>query len=457
MKLSLRTLIQIIPDAKCFGLRGDEDFDILNIAHLKQFESFSLQSKVLYFAVHEDDPENMGWYNRPFDRTLNIQKLSVNENFVFVVDTRISDEQLVGVRYIRVDNIYHAIDQICQYVVLQVNLQVVGVTGSVGKTTGTALIQSVLDKKFRCGRIYSKRLTPLTLSAWLVNFLEPEHQVLALEYSMYRKNHIDILTDILRPNISVFLNIKKVHLGVQGINTLDDIVEGKYALVRKSHMALLNIDNPLISQLKRKDDLGFSLTNPKADAFVSTTGDGATLVLNYTNQTIRFVPYIKTSLFYYQAAVAGLLGTYLGVSTNSIAEALESFRPAENRINWLNIMGQKVLFDGDVTTSGRMSSLSEHHYSTSILLIHSFDFGEEDVDLQVDDFNQIFSKFDEVRVLDTEENRTIVSIYSFGNIVFAKKKYFLSDLSKFEFKILHFAIYFRKHKGMSFLMDFIAT
>jgi hypothetical protein len=136
---------------------------------------------------------------------------------------------------------------------------------------------------------------------------------------------------------------------------------------------------------------------------------------------------------------------------------LEGFRPAENRINWLDILGQKVLFDGDVTTSGRMSSLSEHHYQTSLLLIHSFDFGEENVDLQVDDFNQVFSKFDEVRVLDTEENRTIVSRYYFRNIIFAKKNDFLSNFSKFEFKILHFAIYFRKNRDLSFLMNFIAT
>ncbi len=457
MKLSPQTFLQIIQDAKCVGLRNVEDFDILNIAHLKRFESFSPQSKILYFAVYEDDPEKFGWYNKPFDRTLNIQKLGVYENFVFVVDDRISDEQLIGIRYIRVDNIYHAIERICRHVVLQVNPQVIGVTGSVGKTTGTALIQGVLDKKFSCGRIYSKRLTPLTLSSWLVNFLEPEHQVLTLEYSMYRKNHIDILTDILRPDISVFMNIKRVHLGVQGINTLDDIVDGKRALVDKSRVALLNIDDTRISRLKRKGDFGFSLSNQRADAFVSIAGDEAMLVLNYTNQTLRFAPYIKTSLFYYQAVVAGLLGAYLGVPADSIAEALGNFRPAENRINWLDIFGQQVLFDGDVTTSGRMSSLSEHHYSTSLLMIHSFDFGEENVDLQVDDFNQVFSKFDEVRVLDTEKNRTVVSRHSFRNIIFTQKNDFLSDLSKFEFKVLHFAIYFRKHKDLSFLNEFIAA
>jgi hypothetical protein len=457
VKLNLQVLLQIIPDAKCFGLCGNEDFDVFNIAHLKQFESLSPQSKILYFAVYDDNIEDMGWYNKPFDRTLNIHKLSANDNFVFVVDARISDEKLVGVRYIRVNNIYRSIEQICRYVVLQVNPQVIGVTGSVGKTTSTALIQNVLEKKFNCGRIYSKRLTPLTLSSWLVNFIEQGHKVLALEYSMYRKNHIDVLTNILKPDFSVFLNIKRVHLGVSGINTLNDIVMGKRALIDKSRVSLLNIDNPLIAQLKRKGDFGFSLINAKADAYISIVGGEVTLVLNYTNQTIRFVPYIKTSLFYYQTAVAGFIGAYMGVSVDSIVEALESFRPAENRINWLNVLGQRVLFDGDVTASGRISSLSEHHYQTSILLIHSFDFGEEDVDLQVDDFNQVFSKFEEVRVLDTEENRMIVSRYSFRNITFSNKNDFLSDISRFEFKILHFAIYFRKHKDLGFLMNFITT
>ena len=274
---------------------------------------------------------------------------------------------------------------------------------------------------------------------------------------MYRKNHIDILTNILKPNIGVFLNIQRMHLGVQGITTLEDIVESKKALIKKSQLGLLNLDDPLISQLKRKGDLGFSLVDSKADAFISNSGREVILILNYTNQVVRFVPYVKTSLFYYQASVAGLLGAHFGIAPALISNALESFRPAENRINWINILGQKVLFDGDVTISSRMLSLAEHHYTSSVLLIHSFDFGEEDVDLQVDDFARVFSMFTEVRVFDTEENRTIISRYSLRNIIFVKKDSFLSDLSRFEFKVLHFGTYFRKHKNLSFLLNSIAT
>ena len=261
MEISLEALVKILPDVKCFRLAGNESFNILNIAHLKQFEDMPAKGMILYFCVYEDEPERAGWYNKPFDRSLNIRKMGTDERVVFIVDDRVPYEQLAEARHVRVANIYHAIDLIRQHILATINPQVIGVTGSVGKTTGAAIIQSVLEKKFNCGRIYSKRLTPLTLSSWLVNLLDPMHQLLVLEYSMYRKNHIDILTDILKPDMGVFLNVRRMHLGVQGINTVDDIIEGKRSLIDKSRLGLLNLDDPLVSRLKRKGDLGFSLTD----------------------------------------------------------------------------------------------------------------------------------------------------------------------------------------------------
>src|SRR3989344_644171 len=245
--------------------------------------------------------------------------------------------------------------------------------------------------------------------------------------------------------------------GLSERDILYDIQEGKAALVKKSQIGLLNLDDSFVSVLKRNGDLGFSLVDLRADAFISSEGSQTILFLNYTNQVIGFVPYIKTSLFYYQAAAAGLLGSYLGISSELITDALQGFRPAEHRINWIDILGEKVLFEGDVTGSERMTALSEHRHSSSILLIHSFDFGEENVLLQINDFNQAFSGFDEVRILDTEENRTVVSRYSLRNLLFVKKDKFLSDLSRFEFKILHFAVYWRKYKDLNHLMDFVGT
>jgi len=458
MKINLRILARILPDAKFYNLREDEDFEICNIAHLNDFERFSSGAKILYFLVYEDRPEILGWYNKPFDRSQNLETLKKMNNLVFVVDYKVSDEQLLNCRYVRVGDIYQAIKIIREYVISSVNPTVVGVTGSVGKTTAVSLIERVLSRKFSCSRLYSKRITPLTLSSWLINFLESNHEILTLEYSMYRKNHIGLLAQMLRPNIAIFLNIERMHLGVDGINTLCDIQEAKSALIDKSEIGILNADNQLVLDLKRKNDLVFSCKDPKADAFIRSDGDVVYLNLNHINQIIRFDSiYIKTKLFYYQMAATGLVGSLLGIPANDIYEAITNFVPAENRIRWIKVFGKNILFDGDVTISGRLSALANNDYRTSLLLIHSFDFGEENVLLQIDDFNQAFSSFNEVRVLDTTENREIVSKYSLKNILFFTKSKFLKNISNYQFKVFHFGTYYRKHKDLQYLFNFLST
>lgn len=293
MKISLKVLGKILQDAEFHNLLDDEEFEICDIAHLKDFDKFPSNSKTLYFLVYEDNPEDLGWYKKPFDRSQNLATLKSFTNMVFVADSRVSDEQLKNCRYIRVKNIYAAIDAVREYIVSSVRPVIVGITGSVGKTTCAALTENILSQKFSCGRIYSKRLTPLTMSSWLANFLLPSHQVVVLEYSMYRKHHIGDLTQLLRPNIGVFLNLKKMHLGVRGINTVRDILDSKAELVNKSDVGILNADDSLILSLKRKNDLIFSCENPKADAFVRSDDSTAYLHLNYANQVIPFTPYVK--------------------------------------------------------------------------------------------------------------------------------------------------------------------
>lgn len=457
MKISLKVLAKILLDAEFHNFFSDEEFEIFNIANLKDFDKFPSNAKTLYFLVYEDNPEDLGWYKKPFDRFQNLATLKGSTHLVFVADSRVPDEQLKNCRYIRVKNIFVAINAVREYVVSSVKPMIIGTTGSVGKTTCTALTENVLSQKFSCGRIYSKRLTPLTLSSWLVNFLLPSHQVVVLEYSMYRKHHIGDLIQLLRPNIGVFLNLKRMHLGVRGIDTVRDILDGKAELVNKSDIGILNADDSLILSLKRKNDLVFSCDNPKADAFVRSDGSTAYLHLNYAKQVISFAPYIKTKLFYYQIAAAGLVGSVLGVSFNQISNAINHFVPEENRIQWIRILGEDVLFDGDVTISPRMSALAENDYETSILLIHSFDFGEENIFLQIDDFNQAFSSFTEVRVLDTNENRDVISKYSLKNILCFSKNKFFEDFNHYQFKVLHFGTYYRKHKDLQYLLDFLSA
>jgi len=455
--ISIETLLTIW-EVEVHNVSDRTSFNRLNIVYIREFETGSVgDGNELYFVVYEDNPKEEGWYTNAFDRAKNIPKLRQRSDIVFVVDGRVSDSDMHGLKYLRVPDVFLAIDQLREHVLSTTNPMVVGVTGSVGKTTTTAMIQSILSGQFECGRIYSKRLTPLNLSSWIVNYLDPSHQVLCLEYSMYRPHHIEALTRILKPRVGVMLNIKRVHLGVFGINTLLDIREAKRSLVEKAETAVLNVDDPLVVSLKRRGDLTFSFTDHCADAFLESDGEEALIRLNFTNQSIRFRPYVRTDLFYYQSLASALTASFLGVPAEAISGALNQFRPAENRIRWIAVRGETFLFDGDATYAGRLSALAENRYSTSILLIVEFNFGEENVSLQAEDLSGVFGQFSEVRVLDSQVNQEALSRYRIRNCSLVSKEQFLHGVSSFEFKVIHFGIYFRRYKDLGHLTTFLGA
>lgn len=457
MQISIET-IRAILDAEVHNVRDGTSFNRLNVAYIREFRrKKSEEGNELYFVVYEDNPKEEGWYINSFDRAKNIPKLRQRKDIIFVVDSRVPDSDMLELKYIRVSDVFLAIDQLRKHVLSTINPLVVGVTGSVGKTTTVAMIQSILSRRFECGRIYSKRLTPLNLSSWMVNYMDLSHEILCLEYSMYRSHHIEILTRILKPRISVLLNIKRVHLGVTGINTLLDILAAKRPLVEKAEKAVLNADDPLALSLKRREDFTFSLTDPNTDAFLENDNQEVVMRLNFINQSIRFRPYVRTDLFYYQSMASALVASFLGVPAAVISEALNQFRPAENRIKWITLQGETFLFDGDVTHAGRLSVLAENRYSTSILLIAEFNFGEENVPLQVEDLSEVFSRFSEVRVLDNEVNQEAFSRYRIRNYSLVPREQFLSGVSRFEFKVIHFGTYFRRYKDLDHLLTFISA
>jgi len=93
--------------------------------------------------------------------------------------------------------------------------QVVAVTGSVGKTTCKELIASVLSKRFRTLKSEANLNTEIGIPLTLLQLTE-DHQRAVLEFGMYARGDIALLSRIARPRIGVVTNIGPVHLGRLG-------------------------------------------------------------------------------------------------------------------------------------------------------------------------------------------------------------------------------------------------
>lgn len=125
-------------------------------------------------------------------------------------------------------------------------VRVIGITGSVGKTSTKEVVASVLAQRFVTlkseGNFNNEIGLPLTLL-----MLRPEHERAVLEMGMYAEGEIALLCQLARPEVGVVTNVGPVHLSRLG--SMEAIVAAKQELVESlpaGGVAILNQDDPLV-------------------------------------------------------------------------------------------------------------------------------------------------------------------------------------------------------------------
>ncbi|MEE8163628.1 MAG: UDP-N-acetylmuramoyl-tripeptide--D-alanyl-D-alanine ligase [Anaerolineae bacterium] len=130
--------------------------------------------------------------------------------------------------------------------------RVVGVTGSVGKTTTKEMIYGVLSQRFRALRSEGSYNNEIGLPLTLLK-LEPSHQRVILEMGMYYLGEIAELAAIARPHIGVVTNVGPSHL--ERLGTIERIAQAKTELVEalpSDGVAVLNGDDLWVRKIAAK-------------------------------------------------------------------------------------------------------------------------------------------------------------------------------------------------------------
>lgn len=132
------------------------------------------------------------------------------------------------------------------------DVRVVGVTGSVGKTTTKELIASVLSKGYNTLKSYGNYNNEIGLPLTLLH-LGPEHERVVLEMGMYALGEIAQLAQIALPVVGVVTNVGPVHL--ERLGTIERIAQAKAELVEAlppDGVAVLNYDDGMVRAMKDK-------------------------------------------------------------------------------------------------------------------------------------------------------------------------------------------------------------
>ena len=149
---------------------------------------------------------------------------------------------------LRVENSLHALQQIARFWRRKLQLRVIGITGSVGKSTTKELVAEVLSQRYRTlknpGSLNNEIGLPVTLLR-----LSEGYERAVLEMGFYVPGEISFLCDIALPQVGVVTNIGTVHAERAGSQEV--IARGKTELVQAlpaapQGVAILNYDDPWV-------------------------------------------------------------------------------------------------------------------------------------------------------------------------------------------------------------------
>lgn len=151
--------------------------------------------------------------------------------------------------------------------------RVLGVTGTAGKTSVKEFLSSMLQAEAEVGKNYKNWNNELGLSLSILGFSGKE-QYWVLEAGISEPGEMDVLGQILKPDMAVIVNCGPAHL--QGLGDLEGVAREKCRLLsylKKGGSGILGLDYPeLFSQIPDREDLslvGFSTKDPKAPYFGS--------------------------------------------------------------------------------------------------------------------------------------------------------------------------------------------
>lgn len=243
------------------------------------------------------------------------------------------DDVPEGVSAFHVTDTLIALQQLAAYWRGRHDVRVVGITGSVGKTSQKEVIAALLTLRYPVLKNEANLNTEIGLPLTLLQ-LTGEQRWAVLEMAMYGRGEIALLCHIARPHIGVVTNIGPVHL--ERLGSLATIVAAKGELVEAlppEGQAVLNGDDPLVRELGplSKAPLLWYGTAPhcqlRASEITSRGLEGISFRLTYGEASAQVSTPLPGRHHVYPALAAAAVALNDGWSLTEVAEALAAIQP----------------------------------------------------------------------------------------------------------------------------------
>ena len=247
--------------------------------------------------------------------------------------------------YILVDDVLQTLQKLANYHRNYLNIPIVALTGSNGKTTTKELIYSVLKQRYKTqstfGNLNNHIGVPLTLLR-----MDESTEIGIVEMGANHIGEIAQLCTIANPNFGYITNFGKAHL--EGFGSEEGVVKGKSELYdylkQKKGTIFLNADDK--KQVKQVGDYQNRITFSERESsdFTITLLKESPFLSIEINKTLMLTQLLGRYNFTNTAAAISI-GLHFDVDLTSIKKGIESYAPKNNRSQIIKQNSNTIILD----------------------------------------------------------------------------------------------------------------
>ncbi|TPN81399.1 UDP-N-acetylmuramoyl-tripeptide--D-alanyl-D-alanine ligase [Aquimarina algicola] len=283
--------------------------------------------------------------------------------------------------HILVSNSLDTLQKLATYHRQYLDIPIIALTGSNGKTTTKELINCVLSSKFNTtatiGNLNNHIGVPLTLLS-----MSKDTQVGIVEMGANHQGEIELLCNITMPDYGFITNIGKAHL--EGFGGLKGVLKGKTELYRhlkkNNKIVFLNLeDKKLVEASKDISTYTFSEFNT-GNVCVKFIEANPNVTISFNDITIE--SNLIGAYNFSNIAAAITIGSYFDINKENIKKAIEGYTPKNNRSQIIQTAKHTIILDAYNANPSSMEAAIKNFEQLNashkiVFLGDMFELGEE--------------------------------------------------------------------------------
>ena len=252
-----------------------------------------------------------------------------------------------------------------------IDIPIIAVTGSVGKTTTTYMINTIINQEKKSLSDSQNNNTKILLSLLLLHL--DDYDIATLEVGIARKNTMEPISKLLQPSIVVINNIGTAHIG--NIGSKEEILKEKLLLkkyIKDEKVVFLNGDDKLLSNV---EDNKYKIIkfSTKEVSNVKYEEEKITFEMNVYNENTQFCLNSYCEHDISNAVCAIRVCEFLKISKDNIVKGIKEYKNVKRRFNV--IKGEYTIIDDTYNASsvsmksGLISASNMKNYKRKIAVL----------------------------------------------------------------------------------------